>query len=115
LLFESGPCIHISLYAGLVRDIQQIRSEIIVRNGASIPVNVIGTVSLFIVLKDRSIENVMLKDYLYIPSLIKSLFSWSKLKSLNQHYLKDRKNILVHNIINDEVILWLKECHILTY
>jgi hypothetical protein len=37
----------------------------------------IGTVSLFVVLKDRSIKNVMLKDCLYVPGLMKSLFCWS--------------------------------------
>jgi putative component of toxin-antitoxin plasmid stabilization module len=58
-------------------------SEVRIRNGVGIPVYGIGTGSLFVVLKDGSIKNVMLKDCLYVPSLMKSLFSWSKLKSLN--------------------------------
>jgi hypothetical protein len=46
-----------------------------VRNGMGIPVYKIDPVSLFVVLKDRSIKNVILKDYLYVHSLMKSLFS----------------------------------------
>jgi hypothetical protein len=75
-----------------------------------IPVYRIGTVSVFIVLKDGRIKNVMLKDCLYVPGLMKSVFSWSKLKSLNQHYLEDRRDMWVRKIVNNEVILWAKEC-----
>jgi hypothetical protein len=74
--------------AVLFRDIRPIRSEVRIGNGAGIPIYGIGTVSLFIVLKDGSIKNVMLKDCLYVPGLMKSHISWSKLKSLNQHYLE---------------------------
>jgi hypothetical protein len=52
----------------------------------------------------------MLKDCLYVPGLIKSLFSWSKLKSLNQYYLDDCGDMLVCKIVNNELILWVKEC-----
>jgi hypothetical protein len=75
-----------------------------------IPVYGISTVSLFVVLKYGSIKNVMLKDCLYVPGLRKSLFSWSKLKSLNQYYLKDRGDMLVYKSVKNEVILWAKEC-----
>jgi hypothetical protein len=95
--------------AVLFRDIWPIRSEVRVRNSSRIPVYGISTVSLFVVLKDRSIKNVMLKDYLYVPSLKKSLFSWSKLKSLNQHYLEDCADMLVRKIVHNEVILWATE------
>jgi hypothetical protein len=61
--------------AVLLRDCWPIRSEVRVGNGTGIPVYEIGTVSLFVVLKDRSIKNVMLKDCLYVPGLMKSLFS----------------------------------------
>jgi hypothetical protein len=44
-------------------------------NGMGIAFVRIGTVSLFVVLKDGSIKNIMLKDCLYIPGLMKSLFS----------------------------------------
>jgi hypothetical protein len=40
-----------------------------------IPVHGIGTVSLFVILKNGSIKNIMLKDCLYVLGLIKSLFS----------------------------------------
>jgi hypothetical protein len=60
--------------------------------------------------KDKSIKNVMLKDCLYVSGLMESLFSWSKLKSLNQYYLKDRGDMLVCKIVNNEMILWVKEC-----
>jgi hypothetical protein len=69
--------------AVLFQDIWPIQSEVRVGNGLGISVYGIGTISLFVVLKDRSIKNLMLKDCLYIPSLMKSLFSWSKLTSLN--------------------------------
>jgi hypothetical protein len=62
--------------AVLFRDIRPIRSEVRIGNAVGIPIYRIGTVSLFIVLKDGSIKNVMLKDYLYIPGLMKSLCSW---------------------------------------
>jgi hypothetical protein len=52
----------------------------------------------------------MLKDCIYIPSLMKSFFSWSKLKFLKLHYLEDHGDILVHKNVNDEVILWKTEC-----
>jgi hypothetical protein len=94
----------------LFRDIRPIRSEVRVGNSAGIPVYGISTVSLFVVLKEGSIKNVMLKDCLYVPSLMKSLFSWSKLKYLNQHYLEDLRDMLVRKIVNNEVILWAKEC-----
>jgi hypothetical protein len=68
--------------AVLIRDIRPIRSDVRVGNGTGIPVYGIGTVSLFVVLNDGSIKHVMLKDSLYVPGLMKSLFSWSKLTSL---------------------------------
>jgi hypothetical protein len=89
----------------LFRDIRPIRIEVRVGNGTGILIYGIDTVSLFVVLTDGSIKNVMLKDCLYVPGLMKSLFSWSKLKFLNQHYLEDRGDMLVRKIINDEVIL----------
>jgi hypothetical protein len=61
--------------AVLFQDIRPIRSEVRVENGTGIPVYGIGTVSLFVVLKDGSIQNVMLNDCLYVPGLTKSLFS----------------------------------------
>jgi hypothetical protein len=61
--------------AVLIRDIQPIRDEIRVGNGARIAIYRIGTVSLFVVLKEGSIKNVMLKDCLYVPGLMKPLFS----------------------------------------
>jgi hypothetical protein len=60
-----------------------------VRSRAEIPVYGISTVSFFIILKDGSIKNIMLKECLYIPGSVKSLFSWLNLQSLNQH---DREN-----------------------
>jgi hypothetical protein len=48
-----------------------------------IPIHKIDTVSLYVILKARSIINAMLKDCLYITGLMISLFSGSKLKSLN--------------------------------
>jgi hypothetical protein len=74
-IFNSRASTHMIPDAVLFQDIQPIRSEIRVRNSAGIPVYGIGTVSLFDVLKDGSIKNVMLKDCLYVPGLIKSLFS----------------------------------------
>jgi hypothetical protein len=52
----------------------------------------------------------MLKDCLYVPGLMKSLFSWSKLKSHNQYYLNNYRDILVCKIVNDKVILGAREC-----
>jgi hypothetical protein len=69
-----------------------------------------GTVALYVILKDGNMTNVKSKDFLYVPGLRKSLFSWSKLQCLNQHYLEDHGNILVHKTVNDEVILWAREC-----
>jgi hypothetical protein len=40
---------------------------------------------------------------------MKSLFSWSKLKSLNINYLEDPGNMFVREIVKDEVILWARE------
>jgi hypothetical protein len=65
----------------------------------------IGSGSLFIVLKDERIKNIILKDCLYVPGLMKSFFSWSKFKSLNQHNLENHGDILVRKVVNDEVIL----------
>jgi hypothetical protein len=50
------------LDAVLFRAIQLIRSKVRVGNGVGISVYGIGTVSLFVILKDRSIKNIMLKD-----------------------------------------------------
>jgi hypothetical protein len=93
----------------LVRDIRPIRNEVRVGNGTRIPIYGIGTVSLFVVLKDGSSKNVMLKDCLYVLGLMKYLFPWSKLKSLNQYYFEYHGDILVRKIVNNEVILWAKE------
>jgi hypothetical protein len=41
---------------------------------------------------------------------MKCLISRSKLKSLNQHYLEESGNMLVGKIVNNDVILWGKEC-----
>jgi hypothetical protein len=94
----------------LFRDIRPIRSKVRVGNGVGIPVYRIGTVSLFVVLKDGSIKNVRLKDCVYVLGLMKSLFSWSKLKSLNQHYLEEFGDMMVYKIVNNELILCAKEC-----
>jgi hypothetical protein len=93
----------------LLQDIWPIRNKVKVGNSIGILVYRIGTVSLFIILKDRSIKNVILKDCLYVLELMKSPFSWSKLKSLTQDYLEDRGDMLVCNIVNNEVILWVRE------
>jgi hypothetical protein len=90
--------------AVIFRDIRPIQSEVRFGNTERIPIYGIDPVSLFVVLKDGTIKNVMLKDSLYILGLMKSLFSWSTLKSLNQHYLEDHEDILVCKIINNEVI-----------
>jgi hypothetical protein len=74
-IFDSGASTHMTPDIDLFGDIWPIRSEVRVGNGVGIPVNGFGTVSLFVVLKDRSIKNLMLQDYLYVPRLMKSLFS----------------------------------------
>jgi hypothetical protein len=65
---------------------------------------------LFVVLKDGSLKNVILKDYLYIPSLMEYLFSWSILKSLNQYYVEDHRDMLVTKIAIDKVMLCARDC-----
>jgi hypothetical protein len=50
----------------------------------------------------------MVTDYLYVPGLMKSRVSWSKLKSLNHYYLEDGGEILVRLFVNDELILWTR-------
>jgi hypothetical protein len=91
-------------------DSQPIWSEVRVGNDTGIPVYWISTLALFLILKDRSLKNRMLKDCLYIPGLMKSRVSWSKLKSLNQHYFEDRGDMFVNKIVNDKVILWGRGC-----
>jgi hypothetical protein len=86
-------------------NIQLIHSEVLGKNGVGSPIYRIGTVSLFVVLKDGSIKNIILKDCLYVPGLMKSLFSWSKLKSVNEYYLEDRGDMLVPKIVTNEVIV----------
>jgi hypothetical protein len=98
------------LNAVLLRDIRPIQCELRVGNSTRIPGYGIGTVSLFIVLKDGMIKTVMLNDCLYFSGSMKSLYSWSKLKFLNQHYFKTRVEMLVRIIVNDEVILWIRKC-----
>jgi hypothetical protein len=61
--------------AVLFRDIRAIQSEVRIENGTGIPVYGIGAISLFVVLNDGSIKNIILKDCLYVPGLMKSLFS----------------------------------------
>jgi hypothetical protein len=61
-------------YTVLFQDIQAIRREVRVGIGIGIPICGIGTISLFVVLKDGSIKDVMLKDCLYVAGLMKSLF-----------------------------------------
>jgi hypothetical protein len=107
---ESGASTHIISDVVLFEDIQAFQSEVRVGNREGIPVHGIDIVSLFIVLQDENIKHVMLKDYLYVPGLMKSLFSWSKLKSFNQHYLEDGGTLLVYKIVNDKVILWVRQC-----
>jgi hypothetical protein len=70
------------------REIQPIQSKVRVGNGMGIPIDGICTISLFVVLKDGSIKNVILNDCLYISGLMKSRFFWSKLESLNHIILK---------------------------
>jgi hypothetical protein len=48
----------------LFRDIHLIQSEVRVRNGMGIPVYRTESVSLFVILKDRRVKNIMLKDSL---------------------------------------------------
>jgi hypothetical protein len=81
-VFNSGASTHLTQDAVLFRDIWSIRSEVRVRNGTAIPVYGISTDSLFVILKDGSINNVLLKGCLYVPGIMKSLFSCSKLTSL---------------------------------
>jgi hypothetical protein len=70
-IFDYGASTHITLDAILYLDIWPIRSEVRVENGTKIPVYMISTVSVFVILKDGSIKNVMLKDCLYVPGLMK--------------------------------------------
>jgi hypothetical protein len=49
------------------RDIWPITKSCKGENHVGIPVSGIGTISLFVILKDRSLKNVMLKNCLYIP------------------------------------------------
>jgi hypothetical protein len=114
-IINSGASTHMTPDKVLFQYIWPIRNEIRVGNSMGFPINGIGTVSLFIVLKDGSIKNIMLNDYLYVPGLMKSFFSWSKLKSINQHYLEDHGDMLVRKIVNDEVILRQENAHVLTY
>jgi hypothetical protein len=47
------------------------------------------SIFLFAILKDESIKNILLIDCLYVFKLMKSLYFYSKSKSLNQYYLED--------------------------
>jgi hypothetical protein len=67
-IFDSGACTHVRLDAVLFRDIRAIRSEVQVRKSAVIPIYEIGTVSLFVISKDGSIKNLMLKDFYMFPA-----------------------------------------------
>jgi hypothetical protein len=96
--------------AVLFRDIWPNQSEVRVGTAIGISIYGIGTVFLFGVLIGRGIKNGLLKDCLYVPSLMKYLISESKLKSCNQYYLEEHGNILVCRIVNDEVVLWVREC-----
>jgi hypothetical protein len=109
-IFDSRASTYMMPDGILFQDIRPIRSQVRVGNGVRISVYIISTVSLFVVLKDGSIKNIILQDCLYVFGQMKSLFSWSKFKSLNQHYLEDRGNILVRKLVNNNVILWAKEC-----
>jgi hypothetical protein len=60
-IVDSGASTHMSQDAGLLRDMRPIRSVVGVGNGVEISGYGIGTVSLFVVLKDGSIKNVILK------------------------------------------------------
>jgi hypothetical protein len=70
----------------------------------------ISAISWYIVLNNGSIKHVILEDCLYVSGLMKSLFSWSKLQSLNQYYLKYCRHMLVCKIENDNMICWAREC-----
>jgi hypothetical protein len=67
-------------------DIRPIQNEVRGEYGLGIPVYRIDTVFLFVVLNNRCIKDVILKDSLYVLGLITFLCSWSKLKSLNEPY-----------------------------
>jgi hypothetical protein len=74
-IFDSGSSTHMTPDAVLFRNIWPFQSKVRVGNGTGIPVYGFGTVSLFVVLKNKRIKNIMLKDCFYIPGLMKSLFS----------------------------------------
>jgi hypothetical protein len=68
-----------SPYAVNFTDMRPIRGIVRVGNGAGISVFGVGSVSLLISLPVGSFKCLVLSDVLYVPGLMKALFSWSAL------------------------------------
>jgi hypothetical protein len=87
---DSGASAHKSPDAVLFTDMRPIRGIVRVGNCAGIPVFGVGSISLLISLPSGSFKCLVLSDVLYVPGLMKVLFSWSALKKRGRYYMEDK-------------------------
>jgi hypothetical protein len=64
---------------------------------------------LLISLPGGSFKCLVLSDVLYVPGLIKALFSWSALKKRGRYYMEDKGQMFIRKFVNDEIVLWARE------
>jgi hypothetical protein len=74
-ILDSGASTHMSPDAVLFTDMRPIRGVVHVGNGAGIPVFGVDSISLLISLPGGSFKCLVLSDVLYVPGLMKALFS----------------------------------------
>jgi hypothetical protein len=91
--------------AVLFTDMRPIRGVVRVGNGSGIPGFGVGSVSLLISLPGGSFKCLVLSDVLYVPRLMKALFSWSALKKRGRYYMEDKGQMFIRKFINNEIVL----------
>jgi hypothetical protein len=102
-ILDSGASAHMSPDALLFTDMRPIRGVVHVGNGAGIPRFGVGSVSLLISLPGGLFKCLVLSDVLYVPGLMKALFSWSALKKRGGYYIEDKGQIFIRKFVNDEI------------
>jgi len=101
--FDSGTSSHMSCDIGQFNTIKSFYRTVTIGGNTFLQVEGTGTVRLHCLLPDGSVQPVILKDVLYVPTLCHNLFSWNSVRAQgyiweatgNYGYIYTKKRILV--------------------
>lgn len=105
-LFDTGTTTHMTPDRQYFSTFQKRTGYVRMGNHAKIRYDGKGDVVLSCVLPDGTVQQNTLREVLWVPSLRKSLLSWTRLKKLG-FTMEDKGQLYVR--WNDEIVLWAKD------